>query len=104
MPMSFDGAAASSSGWSIRPKVRETGSIGSAERTQSSLLIGHYAMAAAGHREPCESRGSRTVLGAPGGESPLGDSTYSSVTIEIMNNRRSTILALKRPTDYAPKH
>jgi hypothetical protein len=27
------------------------------------------------HREPCESRGSRTVLGAPGGEIPPGDST-----------------------------
>ena len=28
------------------------------------------------HREPCESRGSRTVLGAPGGEIPPGDSTH----------------------------
>ena len=27
------------------------------------------------HREPCESRGSRTVLGAPVGEIPPGDST-----------------------------
>src|SRR5450755_3557580 len=27
------------------------------------------------HREPCESRGSRTDLGAPGGEIPPGDST-----------------------------
>ncbi len=27
------------------------------------------------HREPCESRDSRTVLGAPGGEIPPGDST-----------------------------
>jgi hypothetical protein len=27
------------------------------------------------HREPCESRGSRTVLGAPGGEIPPGDSS-----------------------------
>jgi hypothetical protein len=27
------------------------------------------------HREPYESRGSRTDLGAPGGESPPGDST-----------------------------
>jgi hypothetical protein len=30
------------------------------------------------HREPCESRGSRTVLGAPGGEIPPGDSTITS--------------------------
>ena len=27
------------------------------------------------HREPCESRGSRTVLGAPGGEIPPGESS-----------------------------
>ena len=34
-------------------------------------------METAEHREPYESRGSRTDLGAPGGESPLGDSTFS---------------------------
>jgi hypothetical protein len=32
------------------------------------------------HREPCESRGSRTVLGAPGGEIPPGDSSLSTVS------------------------
>src|SRR6516164_1841904 len=32
-------------------------------------------METAEHREPYESRGSRTDLGAPGGESPPGDST-----------------------------
>ena len=32
-------------------------------------------MVTAEHREPCESRGSRTVLGEPGGESPPGYST-----------------------------
>src|SRR3984893_6428304 len=35
-------------------------------------------MATAEHREPCESRGSCTVLGAPGGETPPGDSTMLS--------------------------
>ena len=30
------------------------------------------------HREPCESRGSRTVLGAPGGEIPPGNSSEGS--------------------------
>ncbi len=30
--------------------------------------------ATAEHREPCEARVSRTVLGAPGGEIPPGDS------------------------------
>ncbi len=29
--------------------------------------------------EPCESRGSRTVLGAPGGEIPPGDSTQADL-------------------------
>src|SRR6516164_346995 len=35
-------------------------------------------MEAAEHREPCESRGSCTDLGAPGGEIPPGDSTIAS--------------------------
>jgi hypothetical protein len=35
-------------------------------------------MATAEHREPCDSRGSCTVLGAPGGEIPSGDSTRSA--------------------------
>jgi methylmalonyl-CoA mutase cobalamin-binding subunit len=33
---------------------------------------------AAEHREPCESRGSSTVLGAAGGEIPPADSTDAS--------------------------
>ncbi len=32
------------------------------------------------HREPYESRGSRTVLGAPGGEIPPGDSPFTSLS------------------------
>jgi hypothetical protein len=36
---------------------------------------GNSVMETAEHQEPYESRGSRTDLGAPGGESPLGDST-----------------------------
>ena len=36
-------------------------------------------MATAEHREPCGSRGSCTVLGAPGGEIPPGDSTRAAV-------------------------
>src|SRR6516162_6635913 len=36
-------------------------------------------METAEHREPYESRGSRTDLGAPGGESPPGDSTRTRV-------------------------
>jgi hypothetical protein len=30
------------------------------------------------HRKPCEPRGSRTVLGAPGGEIPPGDSPITT--------------------------
>src|SRR5450631_1696479 len=78
MPMSFDGLAVSSSGCAIRPRERETGSTGYVGRTPSSLPTGLYVMATAEHREPCESRGSCTVLGAPGGEIPLGDSTFST--------------------------
>src|SRR6202011_4598983 len=41
-------------------------------------LIDSYVMATAEHREPYESRGSRTCLGARGGEIPPRDSTFSS--------------------------
>src|ERR1019366_6026088 len=81
-PMSSGGHAASSSGCAIRPRVQETGSTGSAERIPTSSPTRLYAMAAAEHREPYESRGSRTVLGAPGGESPLGDSTKWTIPSE----------------------
>src|SRR5258705_8492210 len=79
MPMSSGGHVASSSGCATRPKGREIGSHGYAVPTQHSLPIGGYVMATAEHREPCDSRGSRTVLGAPGGETPLGDSTKASI-------------------------
>src|SRR5262245_29326323 len=36
------------------------------------------------HREPCDSRGSCTVLGAPGGEIPPGDSTRAAVIPRLM--------------------
>ena len=40
--------------------------------------------ATAEHREPCDSRGSCTVLGAPGGEIPSGDSTRAAVVARLM--------------------
>src|ERR1700731_84663 len=73
--MSSAGRAASSSGCVARPRGRETGLTGYAEQIQRSLPTGSSAMETAEHREPYESRGSRTDLGAPGGESPPGDST-----------------------------
>src|SRR5499427_3412143 len=85
MPMSSGGYAANSSGCATRPKAREIGSTEYAGPTQHSLLIGCYVMAMAEHREPCDSRGSCTVLGAPGGEIPPGDST----TPEIPQSPRS---------------
>jgi len=44
-------------------------------------------METAEHREPYESRGSRTGLGAPGGESPLGDSTRRTVRVAQAERR-----------------
>src|SRR6266481_5791409 len=78
MLMSSGGYAASSSGCVTRPRAREIGSTVYAGPTQHSLLIGRYVMATAEHREPCDSRGSCTVLGAPRGEIPPGDSTFAA--------------------------
>src|SRR6185312_4864642 len=78
MPMSSGGHVASSSDYATRPKAQEIGLTGYAVPTPRSSHIGHYVMATAEHREPCDSRGSCTVLGAPGGEIPPGDSTNPS--------------------------
>ena len=70
--MSSAGRAGSSSGCVTRPKGRETGLRGFAVPIQLYSLIGSYVMATAEHREPYESRGSRTDLGAPGSERSSG--------------------------------
>src|SRR5450759_4368273 len=70
--MSSAGRAATSSGCVTTPKEREIGLSGFAAQIRFSSFTGNYGMATAEHREPCESRGSRTVLGAPGGISPPG--------------------------------
>src|SRR5437867_10693476 len=77
--MSSAGRAVSSSGCVARPRGREIGLIGFAAQIRRSSLIGSYVMETAEHREPCESRGSRTVLGARGGEIPPRDSTIASI-------------------------
>src|SRR5262245_57565648 len=79
MPMSSGGRVESSSDCATRPKVQEIGLTGYAVPTPRSSHIGHYVMATAEHRERCDSRGSCTVLGAPGGEIPPGDSTPAAV-------------------------
>src|ERR1700740_1562628 len=76
--MSSAGRAANSTGCVSKPKEHATGLIGFAAQIRRSSLIGSCAMETAEHREPCESRGSRTDLGAPGGEIPPGDSTSVS--------------------------
>src|SRR5580700_11017945 len=77
--MSSAGRAANSNGCVSKPKEHATGLIGFAAQIRRSSLIGSWAMETAEHREPCESKGSRTDLGAPGGEIPPGDSTEASV-------------------------
>src|SRR5215471_6207956 len=94
MPMSFDGHAASSSGCGIKPKVLGIGSTAFVGRTGISSRTGSYAMATAEHREPCDSRRSCTVLGAPGGESPPGDSTFPfthDLIVTVQRKRTSKV-------------
>src|SRR5262252_8668080 len=80
--MSSAGRAVSSSGCVGRPRGHETGLTGYAESIQYSSPTGSSAMETAEHREPYESRGSRTDLGAPGGENPPGDSTWAAVAVD----------------------
>src|SRR5260370_5711482 len=89
--MTSAGRAENSSGCVERPRAREIGLIGFAAQIRRSLLTGSYVMETAEHREPCESRGSRTVLGAPGGEIPPGDSTNST---ELAKARISFLSAM----------
>ena len=64
-------------------------------------------METAEHREPCELRGSRTDLGAPGGEIPPGDSTIAPFRTYALNGRfrgeadvdRSSLLANRDAND-----
>src|ERR1700752_2666119 len=76
--MSSAGRVVSSNECVTKPKGRETGLQGWFVRIRSSSLTGSYVMETAEQREPYESRGSRTVLGEPGGESPPGHSTNSA--------------------------
>ena len=50
------------------------------------------------HREPCELRGSRTVLGAPGGEIPPGDSSKASVRcVAVVRPKSGGLCCKTRP-------
>src|SRR3984893_531660 len=107
--MSSAGRAASSSGCVGGPRGRETGLTGYAEQIQRSLPTGSSAMEPAEHREPYESRGSRTDLGAPGGESPPGDSTESAVPSTTEHSRSAfkygrTVTLPSRPEVAEPQN
>src|ERR1700738_834028 len=80
MPMSSAGPAVNSNGCVTKPKECGIGLRSCFVPIQSSSLTGSYVMATAEQREPYESRGSRTVLGEPGGESPPGHSTIATET------------------------
>src|SRR5262245_5830188 len=95
--MSSAGHATSSSGCVARPGGRETGLIGFAAQIRRSSPIGSYVMETVEHREPCESRGSRTVLGARGGEIPPRDSTKPAVR----GMSSASPLHLNEPTSIA---
>src|SRR5215470_14065653 len=84
MSMSSAGHVANTSGCINRPREHEIGLSGFAAQIRCSSLTGSYVMATAEHREPYESRGSRTVLGAPGGEIPPGDSTMLDETLDAL--------------------
>src|SRR3981189_406273 len=92
--MSSAGRAASLSGCVARPRGRETGLTGCAEQIQCSLPTGGSAMETAEHREPYESRGSRTDLGAPGGETPPGDSTGRAVPNATLSDREGSLIGI----------
>src|SRR6266404_3378376 len=91
MPLSSAGRDASSNACVVRPREREIGSSAFAGSIQRSLLTGGSVTATAEHREPCESRGSRTVLGARGGEIPPRDSPYPAPRRKYFSDRNSPI-------------
>src|SRR6516162_6893475 len=95
--MSSAGRAASSSGCVGRPREQETGLTGYATAIQHSSPTGSSVMETAEHREPYESRGSRTDLGAPGGENPPGDSTTAVHPLSCAN-RQQWVVSRRSPT------
>src|SRR5262250_3152765 len=76
--MSSAGRVGSSNGCATKPKGRGIGLRSCVVQIRSSSLTASCVMETAEQQEPYESRGSRTVLGEPGGESPPGHSTIAS--------------------------
>ena len=82
--MSSAGRAASSSGCVGRPRGHETGLTGYPSKSNTLHPLAALSWKRP-NREPYESRGSRTDLGAPGGESPPGDSTNLAARSRFQN-------------------
>src|ERR1700693_4111497 len=88
--MSSAGRAANSNGCVSKPKEHATGLIGFAAQIRRSSLIGSCAMETAEHREPCESRGSRTDLGAPGVRFLRATRPLTDVCLLLTDGREQT--------------
>src|SRR5258708_7794673 len=99
--MASAGRVVSSNGCVTKPKGRETGLHSCFVQIRSSSLTGSYVMEMAEQREPYESRGSRTVLGEPGGESPPGHSTFASFSSRARHVRFPPKLTVKADVAYA---
>ena len=95
--MSSAGRAVNSNGCVTKPKGREIGLQSCFVQIRSSSLTGSYVMETAEQREPYESRGSRTVLGEPGGESPPGHSTVRDDSTSQRRRQLSPKAALAAP-------
>src|SRR4029077_15137066 len=102
MPMSSAGRVVNSNGCVTKPKECGIGLRSCFVPIQSSSLTGSYVMATAEQREPYESRGSRTVLGEPGGESPPGHSTSTDLTTPKFYFRSSPKSGLKSDIGRCP--
>src|SRR5271163_4164910 len=101
MPMSSAGRAVSSNGCVTKPKERGIGLRSCVVPIQRSSLTGSYVMATAEQWEPYESRGSRTVLGEPGGESPPGHSSKRAVKTCPLRRQLFSKAAIPAPLSHA---
>jgi hypothetical protein len=101
MPFWSAGHAASSSGFAIGLGAQEIGLSGSVGPPQRSSPTGSYVMATAEHREPCESRGSCTVLGARGREIPPRDSTFPLILQSGDMSGSGAIVLQKSPSGWS---
>ena len=98
IPMSSAGRAVNSSGCVTNRKECEIGLRSCFVQIRSSSLTGSYVMATAEQQERYESRGSRTVAGEPGGESPPGHSSKTEVASSLRRHWHGKKRPASRPT------